>query len=420
LLQGGRVEIFADEIAHHPLRLFATATKEQVTILEVVPALLRGLLEETDAAKACESSRLRWLIVTGEALPPGLCRQWLELRPDVPLLNAYGPTECSDDVAHFAIREPLPVEATLTPIGRPVSNIRLYVADEKLRLLPAGVVGELYAAGTGVGRGYLNQSDLTAEKFLPDPFSSEPGARIYRTGDLARFNAHGNIEFLGRLDQQVKVHGFRIELGEIETALRQYEGVSEAVVMVNGGSLRAYLVAGVENSLAVDELRHHLKGVLPEYMIPTGFVMLEALPLTSNGKIDRRALAQLETAETDRVYVPPRTAVEEVVAAIWAEVLKLERIGIHDSFFDLGGHSLLSIQVLTRLQKTFHVDLPLRALFEYDTVAGISQRIVAMEARPGQMEKIAEIVKRIGSMSDADKQRLLQQKREQEVVHVEA
>jgi len=420
LLQGGRVEIFADEIAHHPLRLFATATKEQVTILEVVPALLRGLLEETDAAEACESSRLRWLIVTGEALPPGLCRQWLELRPDVPLLNAYGPTECSDDVAHFAIREPLPVEATLTPIGRPVSNIRLYVADEKLRLLPAGVVGELYAAGTGVGRGYLNQPDLTAEKFLPDPFSSEPGARIYRTGDLARFNAHGNIEFLGRLDHQVKVHGFRIELGEIETALRQYEGVSEAVVMVNGGSLRAYLVAGDENSLAVDELRHHLKGVLPEYMIPTGFVMLEALPLTSNGKIDRRALAQLETAETDRVYVPPRTAVEEVVAAIWAEVLKLERIGIHDSFFDLGGHSLLSIQVLTRLQKTFHVDLPLRALFEYDTVAGISQRIVAMEARPGQMEKIAEIVKRIGSMSDADKQRLLQQKREQEVVHVES
>jgi acyl carrier protein len=155
-------------------------------------------------------------------------------------------------------------------------------------------------------------------------------------------------------------------------------------------------------------------------MIPTGFVVLENLPLTSNGKIDRRALAQLETAETDRVYVPPRTAVEEVVAAIWAEVLKLERIGIHDSFFDLGGHSLLSIQVLTRLQKTFHVDLPLRALFEYDTVAGISQRIVAMEARPGQMEKIAEIVKRIGSMSDADKQRLLQQKREQEVVHVEA
>jgi amino acid adenylation domain-containing protein/non-ribosomal peptide synthase protein (TIGR01720 family) len=418
LLRGGRVEIFADEVAHHPLRLFAAATKEQVTILEVVPSLLRGLLEEPDAAEACESSRLRWLIVTGEALPPGLCRQWLELRPDVPLLNAYGPTECSDDVAHFTIREPLPVEATSTPIGRPVSNMRLYVADEVLRLLPAGVVGELYAAGTGVGRGYLNQPDLTAEKFLPDPFSSEPGARIYRTGDLARFNSDGNIEFLGRLDHQVKVHGFRIELGEIETALRQYEGVSEAVVMVNGGSLRAYLVAGVQ--IAVDDLRNYLKILLPEYMIPNGFVMLETLPLTSNGKIDRRALAQLETAETARVYVPPRTAVEEVVAAIWAEVLKLERIGIHDSFFDLGGHSLLSIQVLTRLQKTFHVDLPLRALFEYDTVAGISQRIVAMEARPGQMEKIAEIVKRIGSMSDADKQRLLQQKRDREVMHVES
>jgi amino acid adenylation domain-containing protein/non-ribosomal peptide synthase protein (TIGR01720 family) len=427
LLAGGRVEIFSDEIAHHPLRLFASATRNQVTILEIVPALLGGLLDEADAREVCppETSRLRWLILTGDALPPQLCRQWMSLRPDVPLLNAYGPTECSDDVTHYAIYEALPPEVTLTPIGRAIANIRLYVADEKLRLLPVGMPGELYVGGVGVGRGYLNQPGLTAERFAPDPFASEPGARLYKTGDLARFAPDGNIEFLGRLDHQVKVRGFRIELGEIESALRHHEAVREAVVMVSGpqigeAQLSAYVVPEFERLPAADELRNHLKKSLPEYMIPASFVMLEALPLTRNGKIDRRALAQLETPRTERVYVAPRTAVEEVVAGIWAEVLKLERVGVHDSFFDLGGHSLLSIQVLTRLHKTFHVDLPLRAIFEADTVAEISKRLVAMEAKPGQTEKIARIVQKIGSMSTEDKQRMLQQKRQQEVMYVES
>jgi amino acid adenylation domain-containing protein len=427
LLAGGRVEIFSDEIAHHPLRLFASATREQVTILEIVPALLRGLLDEADAREVCppESSRLRWLILTGDALPPQLCRQWMTLQPDVPLLNAYGPTECSDDVTHYAIYETLPPEVTLTPIGNAIANIRLYVADEKLRLLPVGMPGELYVGGVGVGRGYLNQPGLTAERFVPDPFASESGARLYKTGDLARFRSDGNIEFLGRLDHQVKVRGFRIELGEIESALRHHEAVREAVVMVSGpqigeAHLSAYVVPEFERVPAADELRNHLKKSLPEYMVPASFVMLEAMPLTRNGKIDRRALAQLETPRTERVYVAPRTAVEEVVASIWAEVLKLERVGVHDSFFDLGGHSLLSIQVLTRLHKTFHVDLPLRAIFEADTVAEISKRLVAMEAKPGQTEKIARIVQKIGSMSTEDKQRMLQQKRQQEVMYVES
>jgi acyl carrier protein len=286
------------------------------------------------------------------------------------------------------------------------------------------MAGELCVGGIGVGRGYLNQPALTAEKFVPDPFASEPGARLYKTGDLARFRSDENIEFLGRLDHQVKVRGFRIELGEIEAALRQHETVREAVVMVSepqsgDAYLLAYVVPEFERSPVAEELRNHLKKALPEYMIPAGFVILETLPLTRNGKIDRRALAQLESPRPERVYVAPRTTVEEVVASIWAEVLKLERIGVHDGFFDIGGHSLLSIQVLSRLQKTFHVDLPLRALFEAATVAELSERLVALETNPGQIEKIAQIVKKIWSMSADDKQRILEQKRQREVMYVE-
>ncbi|HYG09796.1 MAG TPA: non-ribosomal peptide synthetase, partial [Pyrinomonadaceae bacterium] len=427
LLVGGRVEIFGDEIAHHPARLFAATAREQLTVLEIVPALLGGILE-TDAADfdLRESSGLRWLLVTGEALPPQLCRRWMELQPDVPLMNAYGPTECSDDVTHYVIDAPLPPEVIVTPIGAPVANMRLYVVDKMLRLLPVGVAGELCAGGIGVGRGYLNQPSLTAQKFVPDPFAAQPGARLYRTGDLARYLPDGNIEFLGRLDHQVKVRGFRIELGEIETALRNHAAVREAVVLVNeqqtgDARLSAYVVAAPESSPTPDEFRSHLKKALPEYMIPSSFVMLETLPLTPNGKIDRKALARLdaESAPAARIYVAPRTAVEEVVTGIWAELLKLEQIGVHDNFFELGGHSLLSIQVLSRLQKTFQVELPLRVLFEAATVAELSEQIVAMEAKPGQTEKIARIVKKLRSLSAEDKQRMLQQKRQREVTRHE-
>ncbi|MBV9927462.1 MAG: amino acid adenylation domain-containing protein [Acidobacteria bacterium] len=420
LVSGGRVEIFPDEVAHHPARLFERTARGGVTILETVPALLRAALDD-EAARALiegEPGALRWLLVTGEALPPELCRRWLGLRPAVPLLNAYGPTECSDDVAHHRIDTPPPADAVRVPVGRPVANTQLYVLDRALRPVPIGVEGELCVGGVGVGRGYLRRPELTAERFVPDPFSAEAGARLYRTGDRARLSPGGEIEFLGRLDRQVKVRGFRIELEEIEAQLCAHDAVSDALVLVGGdGSgaeqLFAFVVAPAATAPAAEELRERLKGALPEYMIPAAFVVLEAFPLTPNGKVDRNALTELAAGSrvAARDSEPPRTPVEEAVAEMWAELLGREVVGRDDNFFDLGGHSLLAIQLVTRLQKTFKVSLALRSVFEAATVAALSERLAREEAKPGQVEKIALLLRKIRSMSVEERQRVLRQKR---------
>ena len=264
--------------------------------------------------------------------------------------------------------------------------------------MPVGVHGELYIGGDGLARGYLNRPELTAEKFVVNPFSSEPGARLYRTGDLARYLPDGNIEFLGRVDNQVKIRGYRIELGEIETVLNQHPSVKESVVIASSfppsrrlslpspvdgegvsqsdRNLIAYLVPNTEKPLAT-ELRSFLKEKLPDYMIPSWFVFLDALPLTPNGKIDRNALPPPdgERPLLDQGFVEPRTEIEELVAQVWREVLKLEKIGVYDNFFELGGHSLLATRVVARLRSNFNVDLPLRKLFELPTVAGLAEHI---------------------------------------------
>ncbi len=425
LLIGGQVEIFPDEVAYQPARLFARTTEARVTVLETVPALLRSALDE-QVIQARELSALRWLLVTGEALPPESCRRWLTVCPNIPLLNAYGPTECSDDVAHYKLAVPPAADVLRMPVGRPVANTQLYVLDRGLRPVPVGVAGELCVGGIGVGRGYLRQPALTAEKFVPDPFAATTGARLYRTGDRARYLPDGNIEFLGRLDQQVKVRGFRIELGEIEALLCAHEAVRDALVLVSddqhGAERLLAFVVKADASPTSDELRGYLKGTLPDYMIPAGFIMLDALPLTPNGKVDRRALLQLDVVDQHpaNVYEPPRTPVEEAIAEIWVELLGRERVGAHDNFFDLGGHLLLAIQVLTRLHKTFKVDLPLRSIFEAATVATLAERLLAQESKPGQIEKIALVLRKIRNMSAADKQRVLQQKRNVEETRHEA
>jgi amino acid adenylation domain-containing protein len=419
-LAGGRVEMFDDEVAQTPSRLVQMTEREGITILETVPALLRGMLGvvELQETLSRQLASLRWLIVTGEALPPELARQWLERYPHIPLMNAYGPTECSDDVTHHVARELPSQSAARMPIGRPVINTRIYILDRRLRPLPVGVPGELCVAGIGVGRGYLNQPGLTALTFVADPFASKPGARLYKTGDLARYLPDGEIEFLGRIDHQVKMRGFRIELGEIESALNKHSAVGEAVVMLSAAQpgderLLAYVVPAPDSTPASADLRHYLKQRLPEYMVPSAFVMLEALPLTGNGKLDRRALERMSVAGpiNERAFVAPRTPVEEAVAGIWAELLKLERVGVHDNFFDSGGHSLLAIQVLTQLLKTFQVDLQLRTFFEAPTVAELSERVIASETKPGQTEKIARILQKVGRMSAEDKQEILERKR---------
>ena len=346
-----------------------------------MPSLLRALLSEAQRTDF-GLSRLRYLVTTGEALGPELVRQWLKLKPEVPLVNAYGPTECSDDVTHHVIEIAPPAEATRMPIGRPVQNMKMYVLDRKLELVPVGVPGELYVGGDGVGRGYWGDVEQTSQSFLPNPFSGLEGSRLYKTGDLMQYQPDGTIEFLGRMDHQVKVRGFRIELGEIETLLNSHSAVKQAVVIASeAGGAESRLVAYIvykEQGTPGAELREFLKERLPEYMLPAVFVALDAMPLTSTGKVDRKALPSsigVAQESNQRTYVTPQTPTETKVAQIWSEVLRVERVGSTDNFFDLGGHSLLATQVISRLRGAFGVEILLRNVFEAPTVSSLAARI---------------------------------------------
>ncbi len=268
------------------------------------------------------------------------------------------------------------------PIGRPIANTQVYILDGQRQPVPQGVIGELYIAGAGVTAGYLNQPEQTAERFVANPFVSDPQARMYRTGDLARYLADGNVEFLGRGDDQVKIRGFRIELGEIEAVLGKHAGVKQAVVLARADErgekrLLGYIVARDAN-LTADMLRGYLKEQLPDYMVPQALLLLAKLPLNPNGKIDRQALPEPEQAET-RAYVAPRTPTEELLANIWGEVLRRDRVSTEDNFFDLGGHSLMATQIVSRIREKFRVELAMRMLFEKPTISGLAQAIEAAQ-----------------------------------------
>jgi amino acid adenylation domain-containing protein/non-ribosomal peptide synthase protein (TIGR01720 family) len=381
---GARTNIVPDEISRDPFRLLTHLERTRITILETVPALLQGLLDVASESRSDgvpKLQKLRWVLPTGEALPAPVCRQWLARYPAVPLLNAYGPAECADDVAVHPILKPPSSDTTHMPIGRPIEGIRLHVLNAWLEPVPPGVPGELFVAGVGVGRGYLQDPMRTADVFLPDRFGSEPGARMYRTGDLARYRRDGAIEFVGRVDQQIKLRGFRIELGEIETHLLSSPFVREAAVLLHTDArgekrLVAYLVGQGEGGPDISALRELLQAQLPEYMVPTAFVPLQALPRTPNGKIDRLALAASDLSDQfNRPYTAPRTATEDILAGIWSDVLGVERVGIHDDFFELGGHSLLATQIMSRLRGTFHVELSLRTVFEATNVAALAAAV---------------------------------------------
>ncbi len=400
LLIGGRVQIFRDDIAFDPARLPAEIAYHRVTTWETVPSLLRAMMEEVGQSPSHHSlTALRWLIPTGEALPPDVAYQWLHYFPNIPLINAYGPTECSDDVTHYFLAQPSAADVLRIPIGRPIANMRLYVLDPHLQPVPMGVAGELYVGGVGVGRGYLYDPKRTAETFIPDPFSLEPNARLYKTGDLVCHRPDENLEFLGRIDNQVKVRGHRIELGEIEAVLSQHTAVREAVVVVREDKpghkqLVVYMVLNPEMlPLSADGLRHFLRGKLPDYMVPTAFVMLDALPLTPNGKVNRKALPTPDeiTPSLSVAFVPPREPIEIAIASTWADVLELEQVGIYDNFFELGGHSLLATQVVSRLRHIFQIELPLRQLFAAPTVAELAL-IITQARRHEQGLQTAPIV----------------------------
>jgi amino acid adenylation domain-containing protein len=385
LMAGGRVHVLGDEVVQDPPRLLDCLAEERITVLETVPSLLRVLLEEAERrpAGAARPPALRWLVATGEALPPELGRRWQACFPGVSLLNAYGPTECSDDVTHHRLAAGGEERRARVPIGRPLDNFRLYVLDAELRPLPSGVPGELHVAGAGVGRGYLREPRRTAEVFVPDPFTSLPGGRLYRTGDLARRLPDGCLDFLGRRDQQVKLRGFRIELGEIEATLAEHPAVAAAVVTAGqaaaGGEARlaAYVVARRQPAPGSEELRRFLGDRLPDYMLPTAFVTLDALPLGPSGKVDRGALPAPGAPElvAGAAYVPPRNPTEAALAGIWAELLGAQRVSAHDDFFHLGGHSLLAARVVSRVRESFRVELPLATFFEGSTLAELAHAV---------------------------------------------
>ncbi|HEU0051863.1 MAG TPA: condensation domain-containing protein, partial [Longimicrobium sp.] len=321
---------------------------------------------------------LRQLVFGAEAVGTESVRRMLRSGRPERVLHEYGPTEATVWCTLEVVEE-VAEDAPTVLIGKPIPNARAYVVDSVLEPLPPEVAGELCIGGAGVVRGYLGRPAQTAERFVPDPFAAEPGARMYRTGDRARWKADGKLEFLGRVDDQVKIRGFRIEPGEVEAAITAFPGMRQArVVMREDQPGDKRLVAYVVGSADVEGLRAHLRQSLPEYMVPRAIVAMVRLPLNANGKVDRKALPVPEyAADADR-YVAPRTPVEEVLAGIWADVLRLERVGVEDSFFEVGGHSLLATRVVSRVRGVFGVELPLRALFEGPTVAEMAVRVEEM------------------------------------------
>jgi amino acid adenylation domain-containing protein len=419
LCGGSTLHVITRERAMDAKALGEYFRRHSVDYLKIVPSHLAALLAcGEDGAGVIPR---RCLVLGGEASSYALIGRVRSLDGGCRVLNHYGPTETTVGVLTREVREAETggLEATV-PLGRPLPNARAYVLDGQMRPVPAGLVGELYIGGRCVSRGYVGRPGMTAERFAPDPFGEEPGARLYRTGDLARYRDDGEIEFLGRIDHQIKLRGFRIELGEIEAAIRDYPGVAAAAVLFDGREdhqrLIAYVVAArrswqnIEShdaggydveALDVEGLARHLRERLPSYMVPSAFVPLEALPLTPNGKLDRRALpAPPEPGDgVGDSYVEPRTAVERVVAELFGGLLGAGRVGAVDDFFALGGHSLLATRALSRVREVFGVELPLRALFESPTVEGLARAVEAAERRAGQAEKIARLWLRVQEMT---------------------
>jgi amino acid adenylation domain-containing protein len=377
LLNGARLVLARPGGHQDSAYLVEVIARERVTALHFVPSMLQVFLEQP-SLEAC--SCLRLVICSGEALRFELQERFFA-RLGAELYNLYGPTEAAIDVTCWACERAS--NRRTIPIGRPIANTEIYILDCHMQPVPIGVAGELHIGGDAVARGYLNRAELTAEKFIANAFSAEPKSRLYRTGDRARYLPDGNIEFLGRIDDQVKIRGYRIEPGEVESALNQHPAVKETVVVLRerdssgDRDLVAYFVPSQDSSPSVADLRGFLRRKVPGYMMPAILIAIDALPLSPNGKVDRSKLpSPADSRPTlEEAFVEPRTEIEELVAQVWREVLKLEMIGVYDNFFDLGGHSLLATRVVARLRSNFNVDLPLRKLFELPTVAGLAEHV---------------------------------------------
>jgi len=377
---GGKTVVAED--ATDPENLFALSLKHQVNLVELVPVALRLFIEHI--ARLPVESRalphLKWMMATGEAVTVDLVNAWLALYPDIPVVNAYGPTEAADDVIQCVITRKLPLQQLSVPIGKPLANLNVFILDDLMRLVPTGVAGEICVSGVGVGEGYWGDPVKTAESFLPNPFPTAVGDTLYRTGDLGRWLDDGTVEYIGRVDNQVKVRGFRVELEEVEAVLSSRPSVRECVVIVRddtpgGDSLVAYVTGADGSSLDVYGLRGELRAGLPEYMVPYAIVELEKLPVTPSGKVNRQALPKPEYRGREQECVLPGNGIEIRLAGIWQSLLSLDNISVQDDFFDVGGHSIIGVRMMARVSREFGVSMRVSDLLAYPTIRLLASKI---------------------------------------------
>jgi amino acid adenylation domain-containing protein len=389
LLNGCRLAIIGNEVLLDVESFAAEIIDKGVQVMFLATALFN----EVGRLKPTIFNSVKSLLFGGEVVYPVTAAAVLEHGGPERLVNVYGPAECSTFSSWYLVRE-VAKDAPSVPVGKPVANTQLYVLDRNMNLEPVGIMGKVYIGGEGLARGYWRRPELTAERFVPDPYG-QPGGRLYTTGDLARWMEDGNLEFFGRQDNQIKIRGFRVELGEIEIALLQHGGVRNCAVLMKTLGSGKQLVAYISGEAKADELKNYLKAKLPDYMVPAIYVMLPELPLSTNGKVDRRALPEVEDGavpEIEEGAAEAITPVEELVADLWKEVLGVARVAMRSNFYDLGGHSLLALRVVSRINDYFQTGLSVRTLLEYPVLMEFAQRLRSTSTRPAQeMEKMARI-----------------------------
>ncbi|MHB2147695.1 amino acid adenylation domain-containing protein [Calditrichota bacterium LG25] len=397
LLYGGRLVIVPQLVSRSPEQFYRLLLNEKVTVLNQTPSAFKQLMHAEELiGQPPYTTHLRYIIFGGEALELNSLRPWFEKHGDQQpqLINMYGITETTVHVTYRPLTLKDVEEAQGSVIGEPIPDLQVYILDQYFQPQPIGIPGEIHVGGAGLARGYLKREELTATKFVPHPFSDQPNARLYRSGDLGRFLPNGDIEYIGRIDNQIKIRGFRIELGEIETLLARHPAVRACLVTTTrdhqGNNLiAAYIVPAEGQQVSGQQLREYLRESLPEYMVPSAFVALDEFPLTPNGKIDRRALPDPLTHRIDlqREYEPPKTPTEEALAKIFGEILNISKVGSNDHFFELGGHSLLATQLISRIRDALGVDLPLKTLFEHPVISELGQAIDHLKRKSTGMEE---------------------------------
>ncbi len=417
LLYGGRLVIVPREVSRNAEEFYRLLSDERVTVLSQTPSAFAVLMQVDETAGLQGVPDLRLVVFGGESLDIQRLRPWLERHGDEKprLVNMYGITETTVHVTYRPVHLSDLETGKGSMIGQPIPDLSLHVLDERFEPVPAGVPGGIYVGGAGVARGYLNRPELTRERFIPDPFAGSPQARLYHSGDLAKRTPDGDIEYLGRRDQQVKIRGYRIETGEIEAVLKQHVAIRDAVVLLSkeergNRTLTAYLVLAPGIAVTVPELRRHSASWLPPYMIPTEFVILDSLPLTPNGKLDRSALPEPShaAAPASQHRTMPRTPAEETLAGIWRQLLDINDIDVHESFFDLGGHSLLLMKLASHINDSFGVRVPLRILFDANTIDTMTLAILERQVLESDQEIVAQMIARLNQLSPDEILRLLE------------